>query len=188
MGRVSQDKGLDFLLEVYNKLLKRRGNLNLLIVGDGPYLQEMKQKAKDSKGIVFLGRKDYEELPNIYAAADLFVFPSATDTFGMAVLEAQSCGLLAVVSDTGGPKEIVKDYRTGLVAQANHLAEWKQRIEFLLEMIEHYPPRYVKMREMARENAVENYDWERALEELTESQHRKSTKKGYEDISFLYAT
>ena len=58
-----------------------------------------------------------------YASADVFVFPSATDTFGNAVLEAHACGLPAVVADAGGPPEIVREHRSGLTFGPGSAAE-----------------------------------------------------------------
>lgn len=77
---------------------------------------------------------NYRSLPEVYSAADLFVFPSTTDTFGMVVLEAQACGLPAVVSDRGGPQEIIEDHKTGLIAQSGSIDSWVEGIVFLKNM------------------------------------------------------
>ena len=98
VGRVSRDKGLDSLLESYRAILREHPGTKLIIVGDGPYLQTLMEKARDLPLVVFTGRVDQEKLPDFYRRADLFLFPSVTDTFGRAVLEAQACGLPAIVS------------------------------------------------------------------------------------------
>jgi glycosyltransferase involved in cell wall biosynthesis len=67
---------------------------------------------------LFTGYLSGEELLVGYASADLFVFPSATDTFGNVVLEAQASGLAVIVSDQGGPRELMVDGETGLVFAA----------------------------------------------------------------------
>ncbi len=116
VGRVSRDKGLDSLLETYRKIVEERPRTKLLVVGDGPYLQILMEKAKDLPLVVFTGRIEQEQLPDLYRRADLFLFPSVTDTFGRAVLEAQACGVPAIVSDMGGPKENIIEGVTGFTS------------------------------------------------------------------------
>jgi glycosyltransferase involved in cell wall biosynthesis len=71
---------------------------------------------------LFTGYLAGEQLQQGYASADLFVFPSATDTFGNVVLEAQASGLPVIVSDEGGPRELMIDGETGAVFQAGSTA------------------------------------------------------------------
>src|SRR5947207_4129828 len=82
------------------------------MVGLGPYKDALAAALPDA---VFLGYLKGEPLAKAYASADVFVFPSTTDTFGNVVLEAQASGLPAVVSDQGGPRELVRDGETGLI-------------------------------------------------------------------------
>ena len=67
----------------------------------------------------FTGFLTGEELATLYASSDVFVFPSTTDTFGNVVLEAQASGLPVIVSDEGGPKELMIHNETGYVIKAN---------------------------------------------------------------------
>jgi glycosyltransferase involved in cell wall biosynthesis len=166
VGRISKDKSLDFLLETFSRLSQARPSAKLLLVGDGPHLQELKKRANGTRSILFAGRIEQEELSLIYSGADLFVFPSTTDTFGKAVLEAQACGCPAVVSDEGGPQELIVDGKTGFVAEAGNLIDWTRKIERALSMMDHSPIAYQKMKEEARTHAVKNHSWEEALDEL----------------------
>jgi glycosyltransferase involved in cell wall biosynthesis len=68
-----------------------------------------------------------------YASSDIFVFPSATDTFGNVVLEAQAAGLPVIVTDRGGPMENVRAGRTGLVVAADDVAALKAAMRRLVE-------------------------------------------------------
>jgi glycosyltransferase involved in cell wall biosynthesis len=81
----------------------------------------------------FLGYQDDAQLPPLYASADLFVFPSRTDTLGQVVLEAQASGLPALVTPDGGPKESIDDGRTGVVIPSDDPARWAAVINELLD-------------------------------------------------------
>ncbi len=118
VGRVSKEKNLHILQKAYRKLLEQMGGLHLVVVGDGPYLDEMK-RAMAAVPCTFTGYLTGEALCAAYASSDVFVFPSATDTFGNVVLEAQASGLPVIVTDEGGPAENVLSDRTGLVVPAN---------------------------------------------------------------------
>ncbi|MBV9463173.1 MAG: glycosyltransferase, partial [Verrucomicrobiae bacterium] len=85
-------------------------------VGDGPYLPELRRKLPKGAA-VFTGFLSGEALLKAYASADVFVFPSTTDTFGNVVLEAQASGLPAIVSDKGGPCEQIIHGRSGFITQ-----------------------------------------------------------------------
>ncbi|MDZ4121359.1 MAG: glycosyltransferase, partial [Candidatus Cloacimonadaceae bacterium] len=87
-GRVSKDKSLELLANVYIQLCKKYDNLNLIVCGNGPYLSEMKQTLVDYDRVIFTGSVPRNLLPNLYNAADYFVFTSETDTFGMVILES----------------------------------------------------------------------------------------------------
>lgn len=166
VGRVSKDKNLDFLSDVYEQISNIREDINLIIAGDGPYLQGYREKMQKFKRVVFTGQVDREILPEIYSGSDLFVFPSTTDTFGMVVLEAQACGLPAVVSDIGGPKEIIIDGKTGYVVKASSLSEWTERIGHLIDLISQCNGSYIFMRETARHHVSMNSSWSSVIQDL----------------------
>jgi glycosyltransferase involved in cell wall biosynthesis len=69
--------------------------------------------------VTFTGYLTGEPLCRIYASADVFVFPSTTDTFGNVVLEAQASGLPVIVSDLGGPCENMLDQKTGIIVKSD---------------------------------------------------------------------
>jgi len=114
VGRVSREKSLDVLAEAFREVHACRPDARLVVVGDGPYLEEMRAQTADLP-VLFTGYLQGEALTAAYAGADLFVFPSATDTFGNVVLEAQASGLPVVVTSAGGPREAMLPGRTGLV-------------------------------------------------------------------------
>jgi glycosyltransferase involved in cell wall biosynthesis len=80
---------------------------------------------------VFTGTLHGEELAQAYASADLFVFPSTTDTFGNVVLEAQASGLAVIVSDKGGPAENIDPGSTGLIVPGRDAAALARAMDAL---------------------------------------------------------
>jgi glycosyltransferase involved in cell wall biosynthesis len=116
VGRISREKNLQVLVNVFRSLAQSKENVILVVVGDGPYREGMEKALKDVP-VVFTGYREGEELASIYASCDLFVFPSTTDTFGNVVLEAQASGLPVIVTDQGGPQENILPGISGLVVE-----------------------------------------------------------------------
>jgi glycosyltransferase involved in cell wall biosynthesis len=137
VGRVSVEKNLPMLARAWpaaRAACARAGvDAQLLVVGDGPYRAQMAAELAPHD-TVFLGFRHGEELSTIYAGSDLFVFPSTTDTLGQVVMEAQCAGLPVIVTDRGGPSEVVDDGVTGFVLPATPGAEprWAQTIARLV--------------------------------------------------------
>lgn len=110
VGRLAAEKNLELLLAAWEQLPNRR-NCRLLLVGDGPLRGELERRA-DGR-VVFAGYRHGEELARMYAAADLFVFPSVTETFGNVLLEAMASGLPAVGFRAPGPLDLIREGETG---------------------------------------------------------------------------
>jgi glycosyltransferase involved in cell wall biosynthesis len=165
-GRIAPEKNLGLLKPLCEKLRRDGRQVNLVVAGDGPHLPELRASFRGADWAFFPGRLPQSLLPLCYSGADLLVFPSGADTFGMSVLEAQACGLPAVVSDSGGPQEIIADGQTGLVAREGDLQDWQSKVQALLALSEADPRAYRQMREWAVARARERYSWSSALEEL----------------------
>lgn len=131
VGRVSKEKNLQLLSRVFKSLLATYPKTHLVIVGDGPYLEEM-QREMSGAPCLFTGYLEGEDLAAVYASCDLFLFPSTTDTFGNVVLEAQASGLPVIVTDSGGPQENVLPGESGLVVPGNDEESFLQAINHLL--------------------------------------------------------
>ncbi|MBN1106168.1 MAG: glycosyltransferase [Deltaproteobacteria bacterium] len=132
VGRVSREKNLPFLVEVFKRLCGRKQDLRLVVIGDGPYLPEMKG-ALEGFPVTFSGYLGGEDLAEAYASGDLFLFPSTTDTFGNVVLEAQASGLPVVVTDEGGPMENLIPGETGFVV---HAGDTQAFVDTVMRMLE----------------------------------------------------
>ncbi|HEX8878032.1 MAG TPA: glycosyltransferase [Phycisphaerales bacterium] len=131
VGRLSVEKNMPMLCRVWKRThehLQSRGvAADLVLVGDGPYRDAMLREL-DGTGAQFLGFRHGVELSALYASSDLFVFPSITDTLGQVVMEAQASGLPTLVTNIGGPQEIVRHQRTGWVLPADQQQPWIEAI------------------------------------------------------------
>jgi glycosyltransferase involved in cell wall biosynthesis len=106
VGRIAAEKNIEAFLEL--DLPGRK-----VVVGGGPQLAELQARYPD---VLFTGKKTGEALAECYASADVFVFPSRTDTFGMVLLEAMASGLPVAALPVTGPVDIVTPGETGVLA------------------------------------------------------------------------
>jgi glycosyltransferase involved in cell wall biosynthesis/predicted metal-dependent phosphoesterase TrpH len=116
-GRISREKGVDMLAEAFLKAREREPRLHLVLAGGGP--EEGALRERLGRSATFLGWLEGRELALAYASADVFLFPSETDTFGQVILEAQASGLPVVAVAQGGPLSLIEDRVTGLLAPAD---------------------------------------------------------------------
>lgn len=181
-GRISRDKNLDTLLRAYERLVEKHTDLNLILAGDGPYLEILKKQMKKYKRVIFAGRLHQDLLPDIYSGSDFLVFPSHTDTFGMAVLEAQTCGLPAVVSDMGGPQEIIIPGETGEVCEAFNVDDWFATLDRLLDEMNRDPSKQQLRREASRKLAMERNDWNVVIEHFLGVDARTESAAGHRTL------
>ncbi len=114
VGRVSVEKNLDVFAAAHDRARAAGLPVRAAIVGDGVYTKTMQRLLPDA---IFTGYLSGEPLARAYASADLFVFPSISDTFGNVVIEAQASGLPVLVSDQKGPQELIENGVTGVITR-----------------------------------------------------------------------
>ena len=130
-GRLLEEKGLRVLFEAYGIAQARRNDLALLVVGDGRRRKEYEAvtERKSLTDVHFLGFRAQAELPEIYAASDLFVLPSLVEPWGVVVNEAMASGLPVVVSNqVGASADLVIDGENGFVVPAGDAPSLAARI------------------------------------------------------------
>jgi glycosyltransferase involved in cell wall biosynthesis len=114
-GRLSREKNLDRLVSLQQALVLADVPHQFVFVGDGPMRRQLEASCRSA---VFTGTLDRDEVAVAMASADVFVFPSTTDTAGNVVLEAQASGLPVLVTDKGGPHENMIAGVTGVVSSS----------------------------------------------------------------------
>jgi glycosyltransferase involved in cell wall biosynthesis/predicted metal-dependent phosphoesterase TrpH len=148
VGRVSREKDLDLLADAYRRLRDEGLPIQLFVVGHGPYSEPFSESLPEA---VFTGYLTGKELATAYASADVFVFPSTTDTFGNVIIEAQASGVPVIVSDSGGPKELVEENENGLITKSHDVNDLTRALRELIVD----PARRKRMGARARESVID---------------------------------
>ncbi|CAN5757781.1 glycosyltransferase family 1 protein [soil metagenome] len=161
VSRLVREKDLADLVETEQILTERGVRFSLVLVGDGPMRRELDSSLPTA---TFAGHQSGEQLARWYASADIFVFPSTTETLGNVVLEALASGVPAVVTDRCGPQDLVRTGENGFIVRGNAPEEMADRVELLLRDGE----LRARMASAARESAITR-DWEEINGGLAES-------------------
>ncbi len=130
VGRIAPEKGLNVLIKAVQTHNHWGSSFKLILVGDGPSREKLESMGIDN--VLFLGYKSGRELQEVYASADLFVFPSSTETFGNVILEAMCSGLPVVAARAGGVKDNVIDMYNGMTFQPGDHLDMARAINMLL--------------------------------------------------------
>jgi glycosyltransferase involved in cell wall biosynthesis/predicted metal-dependent phosphoesterase TrpH len=157
-GRITREKGTELLADAFLAARESNPRLQLVLAGGGPEQERLRERVGEHA--TFLGWLEGAELARVYASADVFLFPSATDTFGQVILEAQASGLPVLAVAAGGPLALVEDGMTGLLREADA----GQLANALVELAG--SPLLRERLAQAALSAVRERTWERALERL----------------------
>jgi glycosyltransferase involved in cell wall biosynthesis/predicted metal-dependent phosphoesterase TrpH len=114
-GRITTEKGSELLVDGFLAARRADPRLHLALAGGGPEAERVLDRLGEHA--TELGWLHGEELARAYASADMLLFPSATDTFGQVILEAQASGLPVVAVARGGPCSLIEDRRSGLLCE-----------------------------------------------------------------------
>jgi phosphatidylinositol alpha 1,6-mannosyltransferase len=117
IGRIAREKNLELLLRAWEALAGSRGGAQLVLVGRGPLEEEIRRR--ELPGVHVIGLMTGQELAEAYASADLFTFPSPTETFGNSLLEAMGSGLPSLVAAAGGVLEFAEHGRNAWLVAPN---------------------------------------------------------------------
>ncbi len=158
MGRLVYEKGVQHLISAMPKILSGYHDSKLIIAGKGGMLDELKRQV-DSMGlgskVYFTGYLNAKQVSKMYKCADVSVFPSTYEPFGIVALEAMLAGVPTVVSDVGGLNEIIEHRVDGMksyAGNANSLAD--SILELLLN-----PQLCDKITKRARQKVKNEYNW-----------------------------
>lgn len=133
VGRIAQEKNVVFLLEAQKEINKKYDNIKLIIIGDGPDIEDYKKlvkKYKITENVIFTGKVPWEEVPCYYQLADVFATASTTETQGLTVIEAMAGGVAPLCIDDESFRNVVVDDLNGHI--------FKNKKEYIKDVYELY--------------------------------------------------
>jgi glycosyltransferase involved in cell wall biosynthesis len=152
VGRLVPQKGIDRLIQAIPHVVRDRPDVRFVLVGDGMLREPLEQQARELGAgghVVFAGRRS--DVPRLLRAADLFVFPSLYEGFGLALVEAMTYGLGVVATSCSNVPEIVTDREHGVLCRPDDSASLLEAIRWALA----HPGEMGEMGRKARSRAAE---------------------------------
>jgi len=165
VGRLRTVKGFNYLIEAFSILCKDNDNLKLMIVGHGGSEKELKRLTKSlgiEESVVFTGVRD--DVIDLLSIFDIFVFPSISEGFGGALLEACITKKPIVSTRCGGPEEIIRDGISGILVPK---ADYKVLAEGMLKLLNN-PVLAEKLASEAKKNAIINFSLQSTVKKYEE--------------------
>lgn len=169
-GRVQgrrQQKGIDILLRAMPMILTHH-QVKLDIVGSGPLLEKFRAMAHElgiGDHVQFPGFVEYDEMPQRYSAADLFILPSRRESFGLVLAEAMAAGLPVVATQVGAIPELVQHGETGMLIPPEDPAALAAAVNYLLR----HPREMKQMGIEGRKRTREHFTWAKVAERVLAS-------------------
>lgn len=160
VSRLVWEKGLDVFASVVRRLEKNSVAHQSLVVGDGPAMNELRQRLPNT---VFTGYLSGNALSTAYASSNIFLFPSETETFGNVTLEAMASGLPVVCANAAGSKSLVENGKTGFLCTPRNVDSFYKATVYLLNDLEDRRSMGSRARRFSS-----GYEWTTVLRTLVE--------------------
>lgn len=161
VGRLAEEKSIPELIDAFLEIKREIQDIQLVLIGDGPAREQLEIRLNEyTNDFVFTGIKKGDELAELYASADLFAFPSRTETFGQVVLEAMASGLPVIGYDSPGVRDLILDQESGILCDVFY-GDFRDAIKKLLND----PAQVESFGQKARELSLER-SWQKILDGL----------------------
>lgn len=160
VSRLAAEKNIPLAIEAFERIKQHHPEVACVFVGDGP---ERAKLEKNHPDYIFAGMQQGEDLAKHYASADLFVFPSVTETFGNVVTEAMASGLVTLAYDYAAPRRFINDSGNGFLTQFENEQTFLESVDRALNSRENWPA----IRQSARSTA-EPLGWDGIVEKFIE--------------------
>jgi glycosyltransferase involved in cell wall biosynthesis len=164
VGRLTEKKGVKYLINAMPEVLKRYPDAELIVVGSGELEKRLQEQVKIlglQNSVFFAGSVSNSRLPGYYASADIFIGPSIQavggdrEGFGLTFVEAAMSGCLVIATNTGGIKDIIQDGSTGLLVPEQDSNALAAKILYALE----HRQEVEKIKAEGQRRCIEKYDW-----------------------------
>jgi sulfoquinovosyltransferase len=166
VGRIAKEKRLDDLKAILDRLPP---HFRLALVGKGPYEETLKELFADSNRVVFVGPLYGDDLSAAYASADVFCFPSDSETLGFVAMEAMASGIPVVAARAGGIPDMIEHGTTGYLIPVGDVDAYAELIQKLGDNAELRK----RIRQQAR-TATEEWAWEKSMVVLRNEMYEKA--------------
>lgn len=157
VGRVVKEKNLSFLYDMLERVYKTNPEAALLFVGDGPYLEELKELAEErgiKDSVAFTGYAAREDLIYFYKMSSIFVFPSLTETQGLVTIEAMTVGVPLVAIGAMGTLDVMRGDNGGFMVK-NDVDEFSSKVQLLLNDKQLYEAKSKEAKTWAKQWSIE---------------------------------
>ncbi|MEJ7558837.1 MAG: glycosyltransferase family 4 protein [Pedobacter sp.] len=159
VGRLSQEKGVDFLLEAFSD-----STYKLKIIGDGPLQSRVEKFVANNPNVSYLGFQNREAIERELSLCSAVIFPSiCSETFGLVIIEAFASSTPVIASSIGGSGSIVKDQFNGLHFEKSNLSDLRSKLKFWTSLDDSEKARY---RTNAYNDYLQNYSPKTNIEQL----------------------
>lgn len=182
VGRLAEEKNIEFIINNQHSLLKKYPNIKLLIVGNGPDMekyQKLCKKNKISYSTIFTGAIPRDDMPYYYALGDVFVTASTTETQGLTVIEAMAASIPVVAIDDESFSNTVIDGLNGYLF--NKKSEYIKKISTLIENKDIYDKMKVQAKITANQHSLKYYA-EKILDVYKSAISKRKKKSIFEKI------
>ena len=183
VGRLAEEKNIEFLINSQKELLKKHNNIKLLIVGDGPdkeKYEKLSKKLNISDSVIFTGKASWEEMPYYYQLADVFATASKTETQGLTVIEAMASNVVPICMRDEAFLSMITEELNGLLFETNE--EYEKQILRLYENKKELE-KFDKQARIQAETYSSKYYAERVLEVYNRAIKEKQEEHRYGIIS-----
>ena len=136
VGRLAEEKNIEFLINSQKELLKKHNNIKLLIVGDGPDKEKYEKLSKElniSDSVIFTGKASWEEMPYYYQLADVFATASKTETQGLTIIEAMAANTVPLCMKDEAFQSMITEDLNGLFFETEE--EYQEKLLYLYEIL-----------------------------------------------------
>jgi len=164
-ARLTPWKGVDMLIEIFPRIINTYNQINLVIVGQGPELNNLKNLTKKlnlENNVIFVGKADRQTVINYLRIADLFVLNTNYEGMSHTLLEAMKIGVPIITTSVGGNPETIKDGQTGLLVDYRDKEQWLKAINSILDN----PGLAEKLVRQAKED-LERFNWNNLVQKTT---------------------
>lgn len=186
VGRLAEEKNVEFLIKSQEKLVKEHENIKLIIVGDGPdkeKYEKLSEKLNLENNIIFTGKAAWEEMPYYYHISNVFATASKTETQGLTIIEAMAANTVPICMRDEAFQSMVTDELNGLFFETNK--EYEEKILFLYDNKKELERFNKQARIQAEHYSSKNYA-DRVLEVYERAIKEKKSENRFGIFSKIY--